>query len=1087
AVCPGLGLLAHLDGSTVRLLQFPRHCRADSDGVVAEIDLEASRRSSKPDPSGGKQGSATPSEGLARGLSWAKCEHSAAATTAAAANPNGSSPWNGGSIAPDGDKVCHIAVACGPEALLWRVSRVPCRQQTPSAAGAGERGGGAKQRREYQYSAVQVRTGWHAPEEGDDKGGGRCGGDNPGNTSVHQEPGGDGVSSKDKTPAPAKACDNGAAQDLSPLGGDVRCLSFRPCAGGRVGAPAAMASGDGTIPLAAWYDTGATVLGSGGTRVVLPAPVRRKRACGAWSGCGRRLALSSGGEIRVYTEPWGNRSPSAARVAPGEGVNSEEKDAPGSHPAKKRNAWLAAENPVVIGGDRDDALPVAIGVRESEVWQKPPTATTDRSGAEDVGGTFRTVLCVEAAVYEGGVLSSPGSSPGGTPRPLSPKRNLASLRHGGVDGAESDVVGKGLPPPSTTAVPAAATETRNGSKLDGERKPSSSRTRPSSSHASATGTSLSKLVLGDMRAMCAAGPLAFFGATDGGLGLGSVLAASGTAEASGAFLTGGSDRGGAKRGGDDLLGAIVGTTNTARADEPNAVGGGSVDVSARRSGFRHVLPGENWLAGSLRPSLRALRPDSPPTQRDPRSRAAPERVPTTPESAPVVSAAAGNPIEGENVSERASSAGPRSISMSATPSSGAAPDVLDLRGKLGGGIFGGGDGVIEGAATRTSASPTVRSSVSSRSDGSNTCGTSNSTSRGAGAPPGRGPWLVRASCRSSGVSVKALAPLPPGLASPDLIASSEDGHFVAVGGHACDLVACYHLERQSSSGAEEHAPDSPGKDSAGSGGQGSPTDRIAARRQKRRQRRAVPLCTLRLPVGYRAKGLTFVGHGQLSGSDGAAAMSTNTGVAGHSVAEGGGAAARKVTVLVLAGCGVSDANSVPGDSRRPGQLGASLPGDSRRRGARRSSAEASYRTVVLTFSLPSGGPTGDGQDVTTSAPARSMSTRRKSAVLIGDRKSPEHSCMRDGAETIFEDKTKNDDKKLPAFSGSAAASIGSGPGSSTPGGIDGGEDTGDARIARLETAVLQAVAGVERRLDERFNQMERVLGGVCDRLEALES
>lgn len=292
------------------------------DDVVAEIDLKAGRRNPKPESSRGKdsgleagertgQGSAASSEGLARGLSWAACGHTAAAATAGAtakamgicrtkcgsrvagrmergggdrnsgggkrerrnhgvgSSDGGTDNAGGGDSggddtevggSEDGDKVCHIAVACGPEVLLWRVSRVSCRERPSSAAGAGGEGG-AKYRRYYRYSAIQVRTDWHASGGTDDRDGGGRGGGNSGNMSVNQALGGDGMSSKARTPAPAKVRDNSEGQDPSLLVGNVRCLSFRPCAGGSVGGPTVTGSGDAAIPLAAWYDSGATVLG----------------------------------------------------------------------------------------------------------------------------------------------------------------------------------------------------------------------------------------------------------------------------------------------------------------------------------------------------------------------------------------------------------------------------------------------------------------------------------------------------------------------------------------------------------------------------------------------------------------------------------------------------------------------------------------------------------------------------------------------------------------------------------------------------------------------------------------------------------
>ncbi|CAM9311020.1 unnamed protein product, partial [Discosporangium mesarthrocarpum] len=57
--------------------------------------------------------------------------------------------------------------------------------------------------------------------------------------------------------------------------------------------------------LVVWLDTGACLFGAGDTYTTLPTPVPGKRACGALGGHGGRelVAVSSGGEIRVYS-PW---------------------------------------------------------------------------------------------------------------------------------------------------------------------------------------------------------------------------------------------------------------------------------------------------------------------------------------------------------------------------------------------------------------------------------------------------------------------------------------------------------------------------------------------------------------------------------------------------------------------------------------------------------------------------------------------------------------------------------------------------------------------------------------------------------------
>lgn len=47
-------------------------------------------------------------------------------------------------------------------------------------------------------------------------------------------------------------------------------------------------------------------------------------------------------------------------------------------------------------------------------------------------------------------------------------------------------------------------------------------------------------------------------------------------------------------------------------------------------------------------------------------------------------------------------------------------------------------------------------------------------------------------------------------------------------------------------------------------------------------------------------------------------------------------------------------------------------------------------------------------------------------------------------------------------------------------------DVGEGGGARLEVIVLDAVAGAERRMDDRFDKIERMLVGACDRLGVLE-
>lgn len=252
AVCTGLGLLAHLDGSHVRFLGFSsRHDRSEqSDGTsVADIDLEAGWRTQNPDDKrekaasslrregGGGPPPATTFQGPARGLSWGRCRFPAGSASMESGDSLADLASRGGTgrgvgvgavegVRRDqcGEIACHIAVAYGPEVLLWKVSRVRC----DSIGGSTEEGEVTnKQEIRYRYSTVSVRTDWHRGSRGVDS---------------------DGSTEREKTAMP---------------NGNIRCLSFRPCGGGSVGSSAAagVVGGDDNVPLTAWYDAGAAVLG----------------------------------------------------------------------------------------------------------------------------------------------------------------------------------------------------------------------------------------------------------------------------------------------------------------------------------------------------------------------------------------------------------------------------------------------------------------------------------------------------------------------------------------------------------------------------------------------------------------------------------------------------------------------------------------------------------------------------------------------------------------------------------------------------------------------------------------------------------
>lgn len=335
------------------------------------------------------------------------------------------------------------------------------------------------------------------------------------------------------------------------------------------------------------------------------------------------------------------------------------------------------------------------------------------------------------------------------------------------------------------------------------------------------------------------------------------------------------------------------------------------------------------------------------------------------------------------------------------------------------------------------------------------------------------------------VGVKALASLPPSLASPDLLASSDDGRYVAVGSHACDLVACFRLERSySDEGGVGTDARQDARSSSNPVAEGK-VDKGGARQRKRRHRRAVPLCTLRLPPGYRAKGLTVVkeNHRTIGLSENswtAARTSSASGTAGAPASHD------EVVVLVLGGCTVTDARAATSAVRRSSTGGTLFPAEPDRRGSSSgSSEEASYRTVLLRYVLPSapsettgGDVLRDGKVPSDSSGNRSSSTSTSACTHIpggSKEKCPASAALIGRDEQV----------------GRGGSSIGTGTGArgSTPPARAqsiAGNDIGTGDGSRLEAIVLEAVAGAERRMDDRFDRIEKMLVGVCDRLGVIE-
>ena len=551
--------------------------------------------------------------------------------------------------------------------------------------------------------------------------------------------------------------------------------------------------------------------------------------------------------------------------------------------------------------------------------------------------------------------------------------------------------------------------------------------------------------MGDMRAMCPAGPSAFFGTTGGGLGVGSLFGSGGGFEGSFAAVST-SDR----RGGQDLLGAVVSdsvariaasdiadaalsfreySTPMQRSTDDDDGGGPDVEKHTRRGGFRHVLPGENWLAGSLRPRSRT--PPAHPnlkvshSSEDPLSSTQATRnaagdagdVTNLAGVAEAHDTASANALDGGLSSGTSNPASACSLPLSAS-----APKVLDLRGKIGG--IHAGEGGMAAAPGITSTHPLFRLSLGDRSNSALHTSSRSTTAtprlesvdvRGAGTrdvggvtnvgggggggesygdtvdTPCRQPWLMRVSCSSrdpagfsndpsgagsDSVRVKTLAALPLELASPDLLASNDDGNVVAVGSHASGLVACYRLTMRPVAGGRPAADEKNacfvGADSVGSanGMSAAASSGNAARgggvRRRRHKRLAAPLCTLRLPSGYRAKGLAFVKDGSEGDGDGsfhrregtdyagtatrvAAAVGGSEGSGSLMSAADGASRGEGVAVLVLAGCTIAGPNNAVAQTRLSAMAKASplVP-----RNLGKSAAESSYRTVLLRFSLP---------------------------------------------------------------------------------------------------------------------------------------
>lgn len=696
--------------------------------------------------------------------------------------------------------------------------------------------------------------------------------------------------------------------------------------------------------------------------MVYSAPVGKKRVCGAWSGCGRFLAVSSGGEIRVHVCA-GDDLRDGDHSCSGDGLQRDpSREKP---PNQEPTAFEAGH------GGPSSRTDNGREVREcAATVRSPPVGESligHGSSTAGVAKSFRTILCVETAMEENGTISSTGSSL---------HRGCSISPRGG-----------GMANPALCSSTGRVSTNRMPKPRDG-----------GNYHAN-----MPRLV-GDMRSMCSAGNLAFFGTTDGGLGLESLFIGRGSLSASignngdvsddsrmGGLLNGVMKDRRVGMGHSSNIDAFLSTSIPAEAEKLRA---SSLKISPRNdwmdddknasdgngvgSGFRHVLPGENWLAESLRPSLR-----------DPQARLS--------RGGPCLSAldAEAMPPFGDDASL------PPLRSSEAFKSPKAIAEVIDLRGKIGDGWMGSEDKSAE------SSHPLFRIGADLSSDAvciDRVGGAVNGWKYkdGATASSGRRPWLVLVSCSNTtskshvenvygregdgcdGVELHALASLPPALSSPDLLAASDDGRFVAVGSHACGLVACYRLlpravtvdpvaagirvdsnVSEMMTSRDELGEFPAGYDTSRAGEkQGEVPGGVHIRQQERPMRRgkhrAAPLCTLRLPPGYRAKGVAFingrvreernqslsrgddchrdidfvdVGHGGLRGE--------NYSRAGISLERG------QEVVLVLAAC--------PSSKKDSDDSHVSVRGRNSVDGGGKMGGESTFRTVLMRFLLPTDG------------------------------------------------------------------------------------------------------------------------------------
>ncbi|CAM9415714.1 unnamed protein product [Choristocarpus tenellus] len=574
--------------------------------------------------------------------------------------------------------------------------------------------------------------------------------------------------------------------------------------------------GVGVVPLAVWYNSEVQLLGPGRRSVRLPSPVPRQRSCGAWGGChGELLAISSGGEVRVYSPLI---QPTDTRV---ESLNgSVMEGAEPSTPSLEEAGWRGlAENTVI----------------RAKVAGEMGNGTL---GGE-TGSMFRTVLCVDGLVganSNGIVRSLPSQEP--APEPMLSRSSL--------------------PNPQAR--------------------------------------------IGNVRAMCAAGPRGFFATTSGGLAL--EVLEKGRRSGMDLHISGGESsllprtrcgKGegmGGSNGGDleeRFLGDFIGESEmSGRLDMVNmalesALGGGQGRDDGYSMGVTPMVSA-NLCDNGRELSLEGERIETVKFEgaQGVWSRRGEARVPRVEVSQGYCTSQKAqchrfslSPSKGSNKA-LASAKPPPTLP---SPSAGEISEVLDLRGKIGlgtectGGVGSsvgvnpllilplGGNLVSEQLTGHVPSSNPLTTQVRDtdrvpvEGTGPRDCCPRLLHIQWEKCLWSRGPAAEGQEAKG-GIRVDVSIPLPHALSSPDMLAASKNGDLVAVGSSASNLVACYHRHHIVSRGnADTQRVEGAGKIRDGRREDCLPQ---AISESSTKDATVRPLCTLRLPPEHRARGLVFV-------------------------------------------------------------------------------------------------------------------------------------------------------------------------------------------------------------------------------------